>query len=75
MSSGLGSRYMCQIQGLSGSRQPVISGFPLRLYILTGCFDNVTVRLVSHIGPKTTMFSWNPGMTWPMVGKYEGSLG
>ena len=42
--------------------------------MLTACFIYITVHLASNIDPTPTRFSWNPGITCPLVGKYEGSL-
>ena len=36
-------------------------------------FVNVTVQLALYIGPTPTRFSFNPGITWPVVGNSEGS--
>ena len=73
MSYGLGSSNMRQRRGPSVSRKPVMMGFSVVMQILTAYFENVTVKLASHIGPTPTRYSWKPGMTCPVVDKSEGS--
>ena len=73
MLDGLGIIDMRKRQGPLVSRQPVMMGLPVGLYIFTACFVNITVQLASHIFPTPTKFSWNPGITWPVVGNSEGS--
>ena len=70
---GLGILDMRQRRGTLVSRQPVIMGVPVGLYILTECFVNVTVQLASHISPTPKRFSSKPGITCPVVGRSEGS--
>ena len=74
MSDGLGIINMHQIRGPVVSRKPVMMGVTVGLYILTKQIVNLTLQLASHIGPTPTRFSWDPGITWPVVGNSEGKV-
>ena len=45
------------------------------LGIMTASTVNVTVYLVLHMGPMPTRFSWNSGITYPVLGKSAGRFG